>query len=695
MHLSFLNPLWLLGALVAVPLLAHLFSRARPNKRLFPSLRLLREAMRHVTRIRRPRDRWLLVLRTLAMLALILSFLQPWLLSRFASPNGTTKTVLLVVDLTASMAYADGTRTRLAQATAAAEELLATLPSNSRANIVWVQAHANSVLPEPGPNLDFLRQSLRAAGARSEPADISGAMDLALKQLQNSEGDRELVVLSDFQKSDWRTARWDLPEGIRLTRITTGPEDAANLGIAGLTLEPARAIAGQEARLSCRIRNFSNEPQRITVFLEAGESRLSQTVDVTPWSETLALVPVKFPREGLFQLKATLPADRFPGDDVRFGLAEVRGSLQVTVAGKADDATAQVWARAAQALDGVTVQRVTFEQLENATPPDILLVAGWSGQALQAIRSQIKRSGALALQPAPGLDSATIQSGLGLAPSTDLPLSLQVQDAPGWRLRIANEDHPLFALFASGLFGDPVAGRFRRRLSSPQFAESKPLVAYEDGQLALSLLESAESAPIAWWNLDLGATDWPNQTAFLPFFGEFLRQLSIIPITPIDPKNPSGETPLPRRNPRNFEPGEPIAFEAGSVVDPADIRLVDEQEKPLKIIHNSQSAPGRIVSALPPAPGSYRWFAQANLLDRAVINFPESESDLRQLRKDDLEQGIATGVSDAGSNKLMDLREGKPLWAWCLAAAALFLLLEGLCLWLPKKNPAVGKELNA
>ena len=120
MQLVFQNPLWFIAALIGVPLLAHLFSRSRPRRREFPSLRLLHEAMRQVTRVRQPRDRWLLLLRTLAMLALAAAFLQPWLMSHFASASGSSRTVVMLIDRTASMAYADGTRTRFAQATLAA-----------------------------------------------------------------------------------------------------------------------------------------------------------------------------------------------------------------------------------------------------------------------------------------------------------------------------------------------------------------------------------------------------------------------------------------------------------------------------------------------------------------------------------------------------------------------------------------------
>ncbi len=681
MQLFFQNPIWLVGLLAAVPLLAHLFSRTRPRLQQFPSVKLLREAIRKVSRVRRPRDRWLLILRTLAMLALALAFLQPWLRSRLAGGSNAAKTMVIAVDLSASMGYADGTRTRLAQASSAAEDLLATLPAGSQANVVWIQARSTGALPEPGPNLDFLRQALRQATVKPEPGDIAGAIGLALKQLGSAEGERELVVISDFQKANWREANLQVPDGIKLTRLAIGEGAAANVGLAGLATEPARPVAGQETRLVCRVRNFSHEPRRVTVFCEAGESRLSQTVEVAAWSETLAVMPVVFPQEGLVPLKATLSEDRFPGDDVRHGLVEVRGALNVGILGPAESTTARTWLRAAQALDSVAARRLTPEEMAESKRVDILFAADWNGEHTEALGAHLKQGGALVLQPAAGLNPGAIRELLGqpAAENADQPLGNETKETPGWSLRITNEEHPVFALFADGSFGDPVKGQFQRRLASPVFAAQKPLLTYDDNSPALTLLDF-ETAPgrstaVAWWNLDLGATDWASRTVFLPFFGEFLRHLA----------QRSGTQTL-----RTFEPGEQLRFDAGAAIDPADIRLADERDQEVKIAPETARIRHRLATVSSVPPGSYRWTAQGSVLDRAVMNFPETESDLRQLTVAELEQASGALVTNAGSTRLAELREGKPIWPWCLAAAALFLALEALLLWQRpvKREPA-------
>ncbi len=666
MKFIFANPAWFLAALVAVPLLAHLFSRTRPRKRDFPSLKLLRQAMRRVTNIRKPRDRWLLIVRTLAIAALIGAFLQPWLLSRFASAEGAEKTVLLVVDVSASMGYADGTRTRLAQATAAAEEVLSTLPANSKANIVWLRSHAASELPEPGPNTDSLRDALRKTTARAEPGDIAGAIALAVKQLAAASGERELVLLSDFQKSAWQNATLALPPGIRLTRIAVGDTAAANMGLAGLALEPVRPIAGQEARVVCRVRNFSGEPRRATVFAEAGESRLSQTVELAPWSEGLVVMPVKFPTEGTIPLKASLAEDRFPGDDMRHALAEVRGALQVAVVG--NGATAQTWLRAARSLDSVAARQSALQD----AAADVVFIAGWQGEDIAPL---LARGAAVVLQPGEVVDARALATILKME-SPSSPLAAEASGANGWSLQIAAEEHPVFALFSAGAYGDPSAGNFRRRVATPEFLKGTALLKYEDGKPALMQLGDSR---VAWWNIDLAHSDWPSKSAFLPFFGEFLRHLA------------AGASALQSRE---FSPGEPLRFDAASL-DSASVRLVDEREQAFPVAVEEPRKPSLLASA-EILPGSYRWMMQDGVLERAVVNFPDAESDLRQMTAAELEQQGGLLVSGAARERLGDLREGRPLWPWFLAAAAFLFLLEGVLLCLFKSKPdAQNREVSA
>lgn len=667
MGIFFANPLWLLGILGLLPLAAHLFSKARPRKHPFPSLVLLREAMRRVTRVRRPQDRWLLLLRTLAALAIVLAFLQPWLLSRFASAGTTPKTLVIVVDASASMAYVDGTRTRLSQATGAAEEILGTLPRNSRANVIWVKSQSAGVLPEPSQNIDYLREELRRASTLPQDGDIDGAMALARKQLAAAEGDRELCVISDFQRSAWQNQSWAIPANVRLTRVSIGEGEESNVAVSELTLEPAEPSVGQQATLTARVRNLSGASHRVTVFGEAGAGRLSQTVDLGPWSDGLAIMPVTFPKEGVAVLRASVGEDRYPGDDARYFIATARGALPVGVAGNAELPTAKTWLRAMRSIEGIAPKQVSLDRL---TGVRLLFVANWDGSSVENLRAYLRTGGALVVQPDAALKAGAWEALFkdGAVPAESASFHLEEHAAPGWGMRIVAEDHQLFALFASGTFGDPASGHFRRRWS-PAPEGARTLMAFEDNVPALAWRElnlpDHRAAPVVWWNLDLGMTDWTSKTGFVSFFGELLKHLA---------------TYTRARDTVEYRSGEILRFEADPSVESRDVELLDAKEQRIPIAPVPGGRSGELATVNPVGPGVYRWMAQGGVLKHMVVNFPEGESDLRRMDRDTLEKSGGTVVVSGGSRDLANLRAGTALWPWCVAFAALALLAEGLVL---------------
>ncbi|MCB1133542.1 MAG: VWA domain-containing protein, partial [Verrucomicrobiae bacterium] len=159
MNLLFQNPALLgLLALAGLPALVHLLSRARPPVYRFSNVSFLRRIARESTRVRRPKEWLLLALRTLALLALAAAFAAPFLVSKHALPGGK-RSVILLIDRSASMAARDGVGTRFDNACAEASKYL-TKAKPDFANIVWIDGEPDAVFPDPGPNLAFLRESL-------------------------------------------------------------------------------------------------------------------------------------------------------------------------------------------------------------------------------------------------------------------------------------------------------------------------------------------------------------------------------------------------------------------------------------------------------------------------------------------------------------------------------------------------------
>src|SRR5437870_8030052 len=118
--MSFMNPLFLLGlAAVAVPLIVHLVRRTRARKIEFPSLMCVRQGPQRTIRRKRLINWLLLLLRSLALLCLVLAFARPYFSgSNMAEATGRAKATVILFDTSFSMRY--GTRFERAKTKACA-----------------------------------------------------------------------------------------------------------------------------------------------------------------------------------------------------------------------------------------------------------------------------------------------------------------------------------------------------------------------------------------------------------------------------------------------------------------------------------------------------------------------------------------------------------------------------------------------
>jgi hypothetical protein len=107
MGIGFLVPAFLAGlAALAIPLLMHLRHRDRDRPFRFPSLMFLEQLPIRTSQRQRITDWPLLLLRALAVAALVFAFARPVLTDRAAIGGDTRRrAVVLVVDRSLSMGY--------------------------------------------------------------------------------------------------------------------------------------------------------------------------------------------------------------------------------------------------------------------------------------------------------------------------------------------------------------------------------------------------------------------------------------------------------------------------------------------------------------------------------------------------------------------------------------------------------------
>ena len=665
MNLVLGSPQLLAGlALTAGPVLVHLLARTRPAVREFPSLQLIRHVMCRTLRVRRPHDWLLLAVRTLAIAALAAAFVRPVFFG--ATPlaaAGEKKTVVIVLDRSASMAATEGAQSRFGTAAARAIQLLESSGASTAANVVWIDAQPAGLFAEPGPNRGFLIDALKRAAAVPQPGAAETALRLAFEQLRDAEGAREVLILSDFQSTAWKTVSLEPPPGVRLVTMPVGSSDLPNMTLTDFRAQPASPVTGQPMQLHCRVRNFSPEPRRIVVFFEAGEARHQRAVDIPAWSDAEAAVSVPAGAPGDVPLRAALADDAFPADDAAHSMARVRESVRLAVAAPATSPWIEPLTALGGAIPWLSARRIEPAEAL-ATGTDVLFVAGWDGQNAAAFRNLAARGTAVILAPRDATPAAAIDEALGLPASQGAPpLAAEASPDRPWKVSLSAEAHPAVALFRTGEFGNPFAGSFRERLRWPAPAAPATVIAsHSDGVPALVVAppptDSKTAAPLFLWNLALapGASTWPQEPAFVAFFGELCR-------TSLPPAAGStGET----------LPGRPYQLVPGPQIDPHDLRLLAADGSTLEI--TPPSLPGGPFLGPPAVPGACRWMARDTVVQHAWCNFPEPESDLRRLDP----ATLARTAGDAAPSRasLAAERDGWPLWPWLALAGILLLWLE-------------------
>lgn len=664
-------------ALAAVPVLLHLFARARPPVLRFSSVEFLRQVLRTQTRLKRPYDWMLLVLRTLLFLAVLLLFLRPRMFpdAAFAGAGGR-KDVVLVVDATASMACKEGAQTRFAAACAGAAEILSGLAPGDRANVIWLRARPTAVFPAPGVNLSWLQDELRKAGVSQEAGDIPGALALAGRMLagngpEPAAGRREIIILSDFQASAWAGAPVVPPPGTTLMQVKIGRETAPNTAVTRITVEPGRPLAGETATVFCEIRHFAPTPRQAKLFFNPDEGRQVREVSLDAWGRATVAFQHKFATAGDVPVTVSLEEDGFPMDDRAFAVVPVRSELQAGLLGL-DPSTARAWSRALEATGWTRVEALAPESLAAPPPLDLMLLAGWDGATGRAgVAGFLRQGGAVLWLPAAGDGLTEGIAELAAAAGTSGKPARAPQNAGGvreerggpWRIRATAPDAPAFRIFAAGAAGDPTRAHFGRRctLAADRLPpDGTPLLTFADNVPALVQWRGAGT--LLLWNLPLDekTCNWPQQNEFLPFLAELV----------LTARSPAAAATRPA------EPGQPLRWQPDRThagVPAASMSVRTPQGETLPVTEDTSGRTGARTLCAPAmaAPGIVTWMYGDQPAGCSVVNFPESESDLRTLDLDRIRKRQAGAAAADGAIPVRDLREGIPLWPWLLLAAGL------------------------
>lgn len=306
--------LWTVLA-VGLPVFAHMAYRRVTEKFYFPSLRFIRPSQIPRTGKRTPSDIPLLLLRILLFLILAALLGDPYWKSPSApSTEGEGFETLIAIDLSPSMSGWSGLQE--------AKEKALTLLENESDKIGLI-TFGQSVLDkfEIGSDRENLKVRVEELSYDLRRGNAQVLLDQASNMFSANAVERKLIILSDFQESDWQTAYSDLKDsGISYQLIKVGKQNAVTgKRINNLSIVEVRAVpAGpNKIRVWAVLRNWDDENKTAEVELIAGgEVKTKNVVSIGPLGSVQTQFVIK---EGDFSeaMVKLVGADEFELDNQR------------------------------------------------------------------------------------------------------------------------------------------------------------------------------------------------------------------------------------------------------------------------------------------------------------------------------------------------------------------------------------------
>ena len=617
--MGFLNPLFLAAAaVVAVPLILHLFHRHELRRIPFPALRYLLRATRDHARTIRIRQLLLLLLRVAICLLLVLAGSR--LFWRGAGGTHRPTALVIILDNSLSSGLVQGERRVLDQLKALALETLDEAGPEDR---VWVvRAGEPWDVAVPGSSAEARARVLETQ-VSSGRGDLVAALERAgaLVSAASLE-ETEIQLLSDLQATAFPgETPVALPADTRLLVYDPPRFTADNRYVRDVLVGGGLApMANERSQVSVAVRGAGEGGDTLAVRLVAGGRTVGATT-ITAGSE--ALLNVGPFAGGVVSGYAEIDADALRGDDRRYYSVSVRPPARVFLQGEGDFFVKQaieVLARAGRA------------RLTPNGAAQVLVSVGGAG-----LESRPAGTAAIVAPPSDGAMLPALNRLLLLA---EIPWRYESENGAGetgvaeTRLPVGMDEVRIRRRYRLVANGEEAAGRVRATLDSGEpwivtgTAPGGPylLLGSPVDAEATTLAVSAPMLPLVEWMV----ARWPFQS----------------------------------------EDGSLTVGDA--LPAPDGVTMIEDAA--------GEVAPAGGAQVVARAPGLYRLLAGDSLVRQVAVNPPESESILDRVADGTLgaRLGDAHDRADASSwrRSVFASRQGTELWRWLLLAVLALLLAE-------------------
>jgi hypothetical protein len=703
----FLNPWAILIGVVAagLPVAVHFLTRPRPVRMPLSTLRFVHEAVLHRRTRHRLRDALVLTLRTLAVLLVAFAVARPFLgqagISAVEEQADTVR--IVVLDVSQSLGAASYGIEAFERARPLAARQLE-YRRGMKADLILAGARPVSVFTRASTNFSVLRDELSRARVQPEKLAVQEALNLASEIIAREESigekdskvqRREVVIVSDFQRSNWAAADFSvLPAGTRIELESVAPaETPPNLAILRIAAQ-GRAEIGRDLRLEVEVGNFSESPQTVTVEVLLGDASVQLSGLCGPNLKTVLTGDLALRDVGWQTGEARLlgVSDALAADNVRACVFDVRPAPRLALVTRepatkrpsasyfleralspvdrtGGDAETDLTVAASGGLARLDPARLDREVIGSV---DLLIVVQpgrMSEEAINQLASVIRRGRGILYIASDAADAANLRliagatSGMLKFPAEFAPPAAK-QPRRNLFLAEVQKGQPPFQIFGDELPALLETLRFSGGLDSRRVEGALAediLGQYHDRSVFLASA-TLDAGGFVVLNADLTASNLPMSPLYVPLVGEVVQML-------LGQSRRTGEIACGEPFALMLPPDAAAAAEL-SIAGPVEGEPVagDLSDDGAGVLWKGDAAGG---------PGAYRVLHKNMPIFAVAAAIPAAESDLRSVPAKVFEERLAGG-REVRFRSLTGLgaEEHDTVWSWLAVACVVCVLGE-------------------
>ncbi len=689
--MTFLNPLVLFGLIAAsIPIIIHLLNLKKLKVIEFSSLQFLKEMQKNKMRRIKIKQLLLLILRTLVIIFLVLSFSRPTIRNVNLAGLGSEvkNTIILVIDDTPSMLVEDKQGSYISQAKKIAEKILETSQEGDEIYLIkFSDLDASKENFEPtGKNFVLNEiESINAKDISKTFLDVFISVSKILNRTSNFS--KEVYIITDFQKSNMPENLSDLPRldrsfdaNTRVYFFKIGEKDAFNISIDSLDILTKIFEMNRPVTINASLTNHSSDNGiNVNSNLFFNEKKVAQKgIDIKNYSSGNFSFTGQIKEYGFNSGKLEIEDDDFIKDNVRFFNFFVPEKIKVLMVSENPDDLFFVNLVLSQTLDdnsepifSITQTSTQFLQSHKLENYDILIISSPEKISdLTRLKNYIENGGKVVIFPgtnspviafSKALETLGMNSVSGVSGSKDSKLGFS-------KFREVDFNHPIL----SEIFSDQTP----KKIESPKIFMSfnykptlrgKEIINLENGNSFLVeekigrgiVLLIASALDLSW-----------NELPLKPIFVPLINRIALY-------ANSNG-------NDFSFLAGDEIHFKPLRRIT-GQLKILTPDGKELVFPSDNLSKDfinlGKFDSA-----GNYKIFEDQNLIGLISVNIDARESDLAKLEDKELENFAKVSFPETRLkifnpdvnpiDVISQERYGTELWKLFLILAILCLIIE-------------------